>query len=321
MGEIKLQPIIQVKNLTKRYNKAQQLAVNNISFDVQPGEFFAFLGPNGAGKTTTISILTTTLSKTSGDITIAGYNINNQSKDIRQNVGIVFQNPSLDLYLTAEENIRFHVSLYGDYQYKPTYRLMPQEYKSLVTQLADFLDIGEDLFKPLRTFSGGMKRKLEIIRSLMHKPKILFLDEPTQGLDAVSRRDLWGYLRKVSKEQKTTIFLTTHYIEEAEFADRVCIVNHGQIAFLGTPAEMKNRLMDNYLLLDAENRSLLASELRPFKTEITPDGKFKVHFDEQTPQHIFSQIKTSLLQLEIHTPSLEEAYMNLIDSKNLEAVQ
>jgi len=181
------------------------------------------------------------------------------------------------------------------------------------------LGIGEDLFKPLKTFSGGMKRKLEIIRSLMHKPKILFLDEPTQGLDAVSRRDLWGYLRKVSKEQKTTIFLTTHYIEEAEFADRVCIVNHGKIAFLGTPAEMKNCLMDNFLLLDAENRSLLASELRPFKTKITPEGKFKVHFDEQTPQHIFSQIKTPLLQLEIHTPSLEEAYMNLVDAKNLEA--
>ncbi|HYA77958.1 MAG TPA: ABC transporter ATP-binding protein [Verrucomicrobiae bacterium] len=319
MGEIKVQPIIQVKNLTKRYNKARQIAVNNISFDVQPGEFFALLGPNGAGKTTTISILTTTLSKTSGDITIAGYNLNNQTKDIRQNVGIVFQNPSLDLYLTAEENIRFHVSLYGDYQYKPTYQLMPQEYKTQVTQLADFLGIGEDLFKPLKTFSGGMKRKLEIIRSLMHKPKILFLDEPTQGLDAVSRRDLWGYLRKVSKEQKTTIFLTTHYIEEAEFADRVCIVNHGKIAFLGTPAEMKNCLMDNFLLLDAENRSLLASELRPFKTKITPEGKFKVHFDEQTPQHIFSQIKTPLLQLEIHTPSLEEAYMNLVDAKNLEA--
>ena len=314
-----MQPIIQVKNLTKRYNKARQIAVNNISFDVQPGEFFAFLGPNGAGKTTTISILTTTLSKTSGDITIAGYNLNNQTKDIRQNVGIVFQNPSLDLYLTAEENIRFHVSLYGDYQYKPTYHLMPQEYKTQVTQLADFLGIGEDLFKPLKTFSGGMKRKLEIIRSLMHKPKILFLDEPTQGLDAVSRRDLWGYLRKVSKEQKTTIFLTTHYIEEAEFADRVCIVNHGKIVFLGTPAEMKNCLMDNFLLLDAENRSLLASELRPFKTKITPEGKFKVHFDEQTPQHIFSQIKTPLLQLEIHTPSLEEAYMNLVDVKNLEA--
>lgn len=316
-----MQPIIQVKNLTKRYNKAEKLAVDNISFDVQPGEFFAFLGPNGAGKTTTISILTTTLSKTSGDVKIAGYNLENQTKDIRQNVGIVFQNPSLDLYLTAEENIRFHVSLYGDYQYKPAYRLMPTQYKQQVTHLAEFLGISKELHKPLRTFSGGMKRKLEIIRSLMHKPKILFLDEPTQGLDAVSRRDLWGYLRKVSREQKTTIFLTTHYIEEAEFADRVCIVNHGQIVFLGTPTEMKNRLMDNFLLLDAENRSLLSSELKPFETEITEEGKFKVHFNEQTPQHILSQIKTPLVQLEIHTPTLEEAYMNLIDAENLEAAQ
>jgi ABC-2 type transport system ATP-binding protein len=317
----KMQPIIQVKNLTKRYNKAEKPAVNNISFDVQPGEFFAFLGPNGAGKTTTISILTTTLAKTSGDITIAGYDVDTKTKEVRQNVGIVFQNPSLDLYLTAEENIRFHVSLYGDYQYKPLYRLMPQEYKKQITELSEFLGISKDLFKPLRTFSGGMKRKLEIIRGLMHKPKILFLDEPTQGLDAVSRRDLWDYLRKVNRDQKTTIFLTTHYIEEAEFADRICIVNHGQIVFLGTPTEMKNRLMDNFLLLDAENRTSLGLELEPFKAETTQEGKFKVHFEEQTPQQILSQIKTPLSLMEIHRPTLEEAYMDLVAEKNGEMSQ
>ncbi|MGA3111179.1 MAG: ABC transporter ATP-binding protein [Candidatus Bathyarchaeia archaeon] len=309
-----MQSTIHVEKLTKRYRKTEKAAVNNISFDVYPGEFFGFLGPNGAGKTTTISILTTTLAKTSGNVTIEGYNINTQAKQVRQNVGIIFQNPSLDLNLSAEENIRLHVNLYSVYAYKPIFRLMPKEYQNQVIEMADYMGLREDLFKPLKTFSGGMKRKLEIIRGLMHKPKVLFLDEPSQGLDAVSHRDLWSYLRKVSKTQKTTIFLTTHYIEEAENADRVCIVNHGKIVFLGTPAEMKSRLMEKYLLLDADNRSDLCSQLEPFKPETTEDSKFKVYFEQQTPQQILSQIKTPLSLMELHTPTLEEAYMNLIEN-------
>jgi ABC-2 type transport system ATP-binding protein len=308
-----------VEKLTKRYHKSEKLAVNNISFEVYPGEFFAFLGPNGAGKTTTISILTTTLAKTSGEITISGYDVDSQAKEVRQNIGIIFQNPSLDLNLTAEENIRLHVNLYGIYAYKPLYSLMPQEYQRQVMELAEFLGIRKDLFKPLKTFSGGMKRKLEIIRGLMHHPTILFLDEPTQGLDAISRRDLWDYLRKVNKNQKTTIFLTTHYIEEAEYADRICLVNHGQIAFLGTPTEMKNRLIEKYILLDADNRSALRSQLEPFNPEITEDGKFKVHFEQQTPQQILFQIKTPLSLMELHTPTVEEAYMDLVENKTEEA--
>ena len=316
-----MQPIIHVENLTKRYRKAQQPAVNNISFDVQPGEFFAFLGPNGAGKTTTISILTTTLAKTSGTATIAGYDLATQAKQVRENIGIIFQNPSLDLNLSAEENIRLHVNLYGVYTYKPSFRLMPKEYQNRVLEMAEFMGLKKDLFKPLKTFSGGMKRKLEIIRGLMHNPKVLFLDEPSQGLDAVSRRDLWSYLRNVAKTQKTTIFLTTHYIEEAENAERVCIVNHGQIIFLGTPSEMKNRLLNKYLVLDSENRGMLSAQIQQFKPECTQDGKFKVYFEQQTPQLILAQIKTPLNFIEIHTPTLEEAYMDLIENKTQEAPQ
>lgn len=182
-------------------------------------------------------------------------------------------------------------------------------------ELAELLGISEDLFKPLKTFSGGMKRKLEVIRCLMNKPKIVFLDEPTQGLDAQSRRDLWNYLRKVNKNQKTTIFLTTHYIEEAEYADRVCIVNKGKIVFLGTPAQMKNRLIDKYILLDADNRAALGSQLEQFKPEVTDDGKFKIRFDEKTPQQLLGMIKTPLSLMEIHTPTLEDAYMNLVEEK------
>jgi len=308
--------IIHVSKLVKKYRKTEKAAVDNISFDVYAGELFAFLGPNGAGKTTTISILTTTLAKSSGKVIIAGNDLDSQAKEIRQDIGIIFQNPSLDLNLTAEENIRLHVSLYGIYAYKPLYRLMPKEYKDQIIGLADFLGIREDLFKPLKTFSGGMRRKLEIIRSLMHKPKILFLDEPTQGLDAVSRKSLWDYLRRVGREQETTIFLTTHYIEEAEYADRVCIINHGKIVFLGTPSEMKNRLIDKYLVLDAENRSALGSELEPFQPEAKGDGKIKVHFKQQTPKQILCRIRTPLTFMEVHTPTLEEAYVDLVEEKD-----
>jgi ABC-2 type transport system ATP-binding protein len=313
-----LQSIINVEKLTKRYRNSEKPAVNNISFDVQPGEFFAFLGPNGAGKTTTISILTTTLAKTSGNVTISGYDVNSQAKNVRENIGIIFQNPSLDLNLSAEENIRLHVNLYGTYTYKPLFRLMPKEYQNQVIEMAQYMGIREDLFKPLKTFSGGMKRKLEVIRGLMHKPKVLFLDEPSQGLDAVSRRDLWTYLRNVAKTQNTTIFLTTHYIEEAENADRVCIVNHGQIIFLGAPSEMKNRLLGKYLVLDAENRNMLHSQIANLNSETTADGKLKIYFEEQTPQKILAQIKMPLTYMELHTPTLEEAYMNLIESKTQE---
>src|SRR3990167_8038703 len=221
--------IISVKNLIKRYKKAEKNAVDDISFEVKEGEFFAFLGPNGAGKTTTISILTTTLSKSGGDVTIAGYDIDKQAAQVRRNVGIIFQNPSLDLNLTAEENIRFHSILYGIYPFAPSFNLMSSEYKKRVNELSQIIGLGKDIFKQIKTFSGGMKRKLEIIRSLMHKPKVLFLDEPTIGLDPISRRDLWKYIQSIRKKQSTTIFLTTHYLDEAEDADHICIINHGKI--------------------------------------------------------------------------------------------
>ena len=233
---------VSVDHLIKRYSKAPSNAVDDISFSVQPGEFFALLGPNGAGKTTTISILTTTLSPTSGKITVAGYDINTQTDMVRQNVGIIFQNPSLDKNLTAEENIRFHCALYNLYPYRPTYNMMPDRYKNHVRELSQVLGLTEtDMQKPVANLSGGMKRKLEIVRSLMHRPKILFLDEPTSGLDPKSRRDLWQYLHAFRKSDHTTVFLTTHYLEEAEDADQVCIINLGKIVALGSPAQIKKK--------------------------------------------------------------------------------
>lgn len=237
-----MKKVIEVDNLVKRYKKSQANAVDDISFKVSEGEFFAFLGPNGAGKTTTISILITILSKTQGKAEVAGYDVDRDSSRVRRNIGVIFQNPSLDLNLTAEENIRFHALLYGLYSFRPTFSMMPEAYKKRVHELAEVVGIKDDLFKPLKTFSGGMKRKLEIIRSLMHNPKILFLDEPTSGLDPLSRKNLWGYLESVRKSQNITIFLTTHYLEEAEEADNVCIINKGKIVSYGTPKQIKQNL-------------------------------------------------------------------------------
>lgn len=311
-----MEPIIKVSDLVKRYKKADKNAVDDISFEVKAGEFFAFLGPNGAGKTTTISILTTTLAKSSGEVTIAGFDLEREANKVRRNVGIIFQNPSLDLNLTAEENIRFHALLYGLYPYRPTYSLMPQKYKDQVSDLAEILDIQDQLFKPVKTFSGGMKRKMEIIRSLTHKPKVLFLDEPTSGLDPLSRKSLWDYLQKIKKEENMTIFLTTHYLEEAEGADNVAIVNQGKIITTGTPAEIKRQLVQEYVEVDTEKREKLIAELKRKKLKHVVGEHVKVYLGKKNAQRVIQQIKTEVNFLAIHMPTLEDAYLEIIGGVN-----
>ncbi|MDR1206723.1 MAG: ATP-binding cassette domain-containing protein [Peptococcaceae bacterium] len=237
-----MEKILEVNNLVKRYERAQVNAVDGVSFSVGEGEFFAFLGPNGAGKTTTISILTTTLAPTGGEVVIAGYDVIKQAKKVRENIGIIFQQPSFDPQLSAEENIRFHACLYGVYGYRPTFRLMPKPYRERVMELAEIVGIADAVFKPIKKLSGGMQCKLEIIRTLIHTPKILFLDEPTTGLDAVSRRGLWDYINRTRRENGTTVFLTTHYIDEAEHVDKVCIISRGKIAACCPPEDLKRTL-------------------------------------------------------------------------------
>jgi ABC-2 type transport system ATP-binding protein len=309
-----MDPIISVEHLTKRYKKSQTAAVDDISFDVRPGELFAFLGPNGAGKTTTISILTTTLGKTSGTVTIAGHDLDREATAVRRNIGIIFQGPSVDQHLSGEENIRLHVAIYGLFGYRPFYRMMPAEYRERVEQLADVVGLGGEVFRPLKTFSGGMKRKLEVIRSLMHRPGILFLDEPTSGLDPVSRHGLWAYLRDVRNRDGTTVFLTTHYLEEAEEADRVCVIDHGRIAVIGTPGELKRQLLDRSILLDAVDRRALQAELLGLglKPTVDPDGLVRVAYEATTAQSLIARIATPLSVLRVHEPSLEEAYVELL---------
>jgi len=304
--------IIEVSNLVKRYKKAEKNSVDNLSFYVEEGSFFSFLGPNGAGKTTTISILTTILSATSGSVKIAGFDINQEAEKVRQNIGVIFQNPSLDLNLTAEENIRFHASLYNLYSFSPSYRLMPPAYKNKVAELAGVLGLEKELNKPVKTLSGGMKRKLEIIRSLMHQPRVLFLDEPTTGLDPISRQSLWLYLRDIRQKKGITIFLTTHYLEEAEGSDFLCVIDSGKVVAKGSPAEIKKSLIKRYITLDAQDRTQLKKELAHQSLSVSGKGPFKVNLDGSTGQEIIQSLKTPLSYLDIHNPTLEDAYVEIV---------
>lgn len=304
--------IIQVNELIKQYDKAKTPSVKGVSFEVDEGEFFAFLGPNGAGKTTTISILTTTLSKTSGKVSIAGYDVEKESKNVREKVGIIFQQPSLDPQLSAEENIRFHACLYGMCSYRPTFKMMPAAYKKRVTDLAEIVGIQDALFKPIKKLSGGMQRKLEIIRSLIHTPSILFLDEPTQGLDPVSRRSLWEYINEVRRVNGTTVFLTTHYIDEAEHVDKVCIINQGKIAISGSPDEMKQSLLKQELILDADDRGQLISEISGMGLAHRMKDHVIIPYQGETVQEIIARLQTKLTVLKIMEPSLEDAYVEYL---------
>src|SRR5574341_139906 len=303
------EPIIAVENLVKRYRRSKRNAVDGLSFEVLPGELFALLGPNGAGKTTTLSILTTTLAATAGKVRIAGYDPAAQASEVRARVGIIFQNPSLDMNLTAEENIRLHAILYGLHPFRPTYRTMPAAYRDDVVRLAGILGLKDELFQPIRTYSGGMRRKLEIIRSLMHRPSVLFLDEPTAGLDPQSRRALWQHLLEVRREGGTTFCLTTHYLEEAEQADRVCIINKGKAVAFGTPGEIKAQLVSEYLLIDAEDRAKLRAELKSRDIAFTETPQFKIGLNGQTAHPILKAIDTPLTVVRTHLPTLEEAYL------------
>jgi ABC-2 type transport system ATP-binding protein len=316
-----VEPIIRVEHLTKRYKKSAVAAVDDISFEVQPGELFAFLGPNGAGKTTTISILTTTLSKTTGHVEIAGHDLDGDATGVRRNIGIIFQNPSVDQHLSGEENIRLHAALYGIYSYRPFYRLMPADYRERIERLASVVGLEGQLGAPLKSYSGGMKRKLEIVRSLMHRPRVLFLDEPTAGLDPVSRASLWDYLRDVREEEGTTVFLTTHYLDEAEDSDRVCVIDHGRISRLETPADLKRQLLQRVVLLDSLDRDRLVAELRRLgaQVELDPSGLLRVPFEGKTPQSLIARIETPLSVLRVSDPSLEEAYVALLRGNEEEA--
>lgn len=243
--------IIEVKNLVKKFDDF--VAVDDVSFSVEKGQIFAFLGPNGAGKTTTIKMLTTLLDPTSGSITLNGFDVSLNPNEIRKSFGIIFQDPSLDTELTAFENMEFHAVLYGLGR-----KMTNDRIKELLT-LVELWDRKDDLVK---NFSGGMKRRLEIARGLLHHPAVLFMDEPTLGLDPQTRNHMWSYIEDLNKKEQITVFVTTHYIEEAEkVANKVAIIDNGKIIMQGTSAELKEKTKtDN---LEEAFLALTGHDIRP----------------------------------------------------------
>ncbi len=240
--------MIEVNDLVKRFNKFT--AVDHISFDVKEGERFALLGPNGAGKSTTIKMLTTLLEPSEGQLFLNGYNVVKEKDQARKSFGIVFQDPSLDNDMTAWENMQLHAILYG---------VNTSKLKKRSKELLELVELWNRKDSLVKTFSGGMKRRLEIARGLIHEPKILFLDEPTVGLDAQTRSLLWNYVDNLSKVKKMTIFFTTHYLEEAENnADKIAIIDHGKIIQIGSPKDLmkltKTKTLEKaYLKLTGES--------------------------------------------------------------------
>jgi ABC-2 type transport system ATP-binding protein len=232
MRDVKLHtaptPAIEVSDLTKSYGDVQ--AVRGVSFTVDHGEVFGFLGPNGAGKSTTINMLCTLATPTSGSARVSGFDAVTQRDEVRRHIGLVFQDPTLDLYLTGEQNLQLHAELYGIER-----AVIPAR----MAQMLEMVDLWDRRKQPVRTYSGGMRRRLEIARGLMHSPRVLFLDEPTIGLDPQTRHSIWGYIRALREAEGTTIFMTTHYMEEAEFCDRIAIIDRGEIVVLDTPAALK----------------------------------------------------------------------------------
>jgi ABC-2 type transport system ATP-binding protein len=295
---------IEVSELYKRFGDFT--AVDGISFEVRSGEIFGFLGPNGAGKTTTISMLCTLLRPTAGHATIGGYDVARQPSEVRREIGIVFQDTTLDDRLTARENLYFHGEVYG------------MSRGDIVTRAADVLErvgLTDRAREPVLTFSGGMKRRLEIARGLMHSPTALFLDEPTVGLDPQSRRGLWSYAQSLRDTEGVTIFLTTHYMDEAEACDRIAIIDNGKIIALDTPSGLKARLGGDVITVSAADNNALASEIKQrFRIDARSEAdglEFRVERGDQFVPTLFARLETPIETVAIRRPTLDDVFVEL----------
>ncbi len=299
--------IIETENLTRKFDDF--LAVDHIRFSVGKGEIFGFLGPNGAGKTTTIKMLTTLLYPSEGSASIAGFDILKQRANVRENIGVVFQEPALDTELTGKENLDFHARMYG---------LTPETRKKRITQVLTLVDLLDKKDILVKQYSGGMKRRLEIARGLMHSPTVLFLDEPTLGLDAQTRRAIWEYIKQLNKEEGTTIFLTTHYMDEADFlCDRIGIIDHGKILVMDTVDTLKKSVGHDVITLSCSNNEQLQKRLgqEPWVSNITPHDSFLtlgVQRGEEKIPAIFDIARTinvAISSVDVRKPTLDDVFL------------
>ncbi|MEJ2010851.1 MAG: ATP-binding cassette domain-containing protein [Anaerolineales bacterium] len=301
---------IEVRGLTRRFGDLT--AVDGIDFEVRQDEIFGFLGPNGAGKTTTISMLCTLLKPSAGQAVIAGHNINTQPSAVRRSIGLIFQDPSLDEQLTGRENLRFHAMLYD---------LTRAEFEQRAREVLEMVELTEKADDIVRTYSGGMRRRLEIARGLLHHPRVLFLDEPTLGLDPQTRRHIWDYLRQLREEQGVTMFMTTHYMDEAENCDRIAIIDHGKIVSLDTPDELKALVGGDVLTVRTSDNALALERLQSdldVNARHGPDGQLIIEIadgDQFIPRMVSGLAgesqKLRVQSVSLRRPTLEDVFIKL----------
>jgi len=296
--------IIKVENLVKKFG--QLVAVDNISFTVAPGEILGFLGPNGAGKTTTINILCTLAKPTSGQAIVNGFDVVRQQSQVRQSIGLVFQDPSLDERLSGLQNLRFHALVYN----------VPSSVRQQrIEQVLRMMELWDRRHGEVRTYSGGMKRRLELARGLLHYPKVLFLDEPTLGLDPQTRNRIWEYILELRQREGTTIFLTTHYMDEAEKADRIAIIDYGKLVAMDTPERLKKIVGKDIISVKTSDDDRAAKEIRlRYQIEARRDSNgltFEVASGEEFLPTFIKEFGTKILSVSLRHPSLDDVFLKL----------
>lgn len=305
--------IISVKELTKQYKDKE--AVKQISFDVEEGEIFGFLGPNGAGKSTTINMICTMLKPTSGSIEINGFNVKKEKDSVRASIGIIFQENTLDQKLTGYENLMLHCRFY---------RVPKEKRHGRIQEVLEIVDLVDVQNKRAETYSGGMKRRLEIARGLLHYPKVLFLDEPTVGLDPQTRAHLWEYILKLKEKEGITMFLTTHYLDEAEISDRVAIMDQGEIIAIDTPAALKNQLGGDIIELSTTDNALAMDEIDAHVegAEVSVEGDvihLKVANSDAFISDFIKTLTPPVTRLNIRKPTLNDVFLAFTGRKISEA--
>ncbi len=296
--------MIEIEGLSRKFGKL--VAVDNISFQVPKGEIFGFLGPNGAGKTTTINILCTLLKPTGGRASVNGYDVLKERRKVQRSIGLVFQDTTLDDYLTADQNLRFHAYAYG----------VPRDIREKrMQELLELVELQDRRKSKISTYSGGMKRRLELARGLLHHPKLLFLDEPTLGLDPQTRRHIWEHVLALRQQEDLTIFLTTHYMDEAEYCDRIAIIDHGQIVALDTPDNLKNSLGGDVVTLQAEDTQEAVAELKE-RYDLSPEVDnglvtFSVPRGDTFLPEFVRGFRSGLASISVRRPTLDDVFLKL----------
>jgi ABC-2 type transport system ATP-binding protein len=294
---------IEVDDLRKSFDEVE--AVRGVSFEVAAGEVFGFLGPNGAGKTTTINMLCTLAKPTGGSARVAGHDVVRERDDVRRHIGLVFQDPTLDGYLTAEQNLRLHAELYG-----VDSALVPGRMR----QVLEMVGLWERRDATVMTFSGGMRRRLEIARGFLHSPRVLFLDEPTIGLDPQTRSSIWRYIAQLQEREEITIFMTTHYMDEAEFCDRIAIMDQGEIVVLDTPEALKAQVgADRVRIQTEDDDAAIAALADRFGVEATiSEGAvtFFVPSGEEFVPRLFAELGVAIRSVSVSRPTLDDVFMS-----------